>query len=184
MVAPFLQVVVKHAMGVDAENNLAAWFRGGPMAMHAVSSFVLLPMGLLAGIAHRIRRDGRSDETLLLLSFLIVTLFNEVGAIGDRNDMVGLYMMRYFFLPSLIVALLLARTVPTARGLAPRHAALALALLVSTVDFFGSDYNASLVTLDHDWPRQGDACRAGPAGPCRVDTSPDGFRVDIPGGPR
>ncbi len=184
VVAPFLQVVVKHLMGVDAENNLAAWFRNGPMAWHALSSFVLMPLALLAGIAYRLRREGLSDVGLLLLSFLIVTLFNEVGAIGDRNDMVGAYMMRYFFLPSFIVAFLLARIAPAVSGLAPRHAALALALLVSTVDFFGSTYNASLVMLDHDWPRQVDACRAGPPGSCRVETSPDGFRVDIPGGPR
>lgn len=183
VVAPFLQIVVKHLMGVDAESHLAEWFRNGPMATGGPSPFLVLPLGLLAWIASRIYQDRLSHTGLLLLSFLFVTLFNEVGAIGDRNNMVGVYMMRYFFLPSFIVALILARSKPTARAgwLYLAHGALFATLAVSSIDFFDNGYNASLVTLQHSWRWDIDGCRTHP-GPCRIDISPGSYEIEFPAG--
>ena len=183
VVAPFLQVVVKHLMGVDAENNLAQWFRTGPMAAGLPSSFIVLPLGVLAWMASRIYRERLSHMGLLLLSFLFVTLFNEIGAVGDRNNMVGVYMMRYFFLPSFIVALILARSrpAPLVGPLSLAHCALFAAVVVSSIDFFGSGYNDSLVTLQHSWRSDIDECRTHP-GPCRIDISPGGYEIELPAG--
>jgi len=181
VVAPLLQVVVKHLMGVDAENNLAAWYRNGPMMVGALSSFIVLPIGVLAWMVRRIYRDRLSDTGLLLVSFLGVTLFNEVGAVGDRNNMVGVYMMRYFFLPSFIVAMIVSRSTGTAylRAMSLGHCALYVALTVSTIDFFENGYNDSLVTFQHSWRRDIDGCRTHPS-PCRIDISPGGYEIEFP----
>lgn len=181
VVAPLLQVAVKHLMGVDAANNLAEWFRNGPMATGALSPFVMLPLTLLAWMVRHIYRGRLSETGLLLLSFLFVTLFNEIGAVGDRNNMVGIYMMRYFFLPSFIVALVLARSRAAAGvgRLSLAHGVLYLAVAVSSLDFFGNGYNASLVSLQRSWREDIERCRTEP-GPCRVDISPGGYSIEIP----
>ncbi len=181
IVAPFLQIVVKHLLGMAAEIHLAEWYRQGPMATGAPTSFLILPLAALAGLVGLVGKGGRPDRRLLLASILLLLGLNEVGAVGDRNDMVGPIMMRYFFVPGVMVALLLAKSEPAPHSLPLRHAALGVALLVSATDFFADGYNDSLVTMQHAWRRDVDGCRSR-LGPCHIAISPDGFEVVMPSG--
>ena len=185
LAAPFLQVLVKHLAGVDAENALGTWFlhviRSEP---YSFPTALFAPLAILLIIVRHIVHNRKAESSLLLMSFLYVVLFNMMGAGGDRFGMVGVYAMRYFFLPSFILALLVARSDFAGRmgrmGKMPVGIALLVFVsVVSTRDFFFNRYNEGLVVQSRDWRHDVDNCRAA-SGPCRIEVNPGDFFVDIP----
>ena len=182
LAAPFFHVVVEHLAGVEVASALGHWFQGSIPNTVAISSLVLVPLALLGWMCTHVVSSRDLRSRLLLATFLYVVTFNIIFAIGDRNDLFSIYDMRYFFVPSLCLALLLARAAEVSPHW-PRGVVLCILGFVtiqSAKDYFWDGYNGMYVTRQRDW-RQGVAdCQAG-AGPCRVEVDPGGFyAVDIP----
>ncbi len=179
IVAPFLQIVVKHLLGMGADIALADGYRHGAIGGGALTSFIVLPTAMLAFLAVLVFRKRERDLRLLLVSLVTLTCLNEIGAVGDRNELVGPFMMRYFFVPSLMAGMLLARSTASSHALPLRQGVLYVVLVVSAADFFGNGYNDSLVTLRHSWRNDVDECRQHQDA-CHIGISPDGFEVVLP----
>ncbi len=182
LAAPFFHVVLEHLAGVEAASAVGHWFQGAIPNTAAISSLMLAPLALLGWICAHIAWSRDLRSRLLLATFLYVVTFNIAFAIGDRNDLFSIYDMRYFFVPSLCLALLIARTAEvSARWL--RGAVLCVLGFVtiqSAKDYFWDGYNGMYVTRQRDWRAGVADCRAG-AGPCRVEVDPGGwYIVDIP----
>ena len=182
LAAPFFHVFVEHLAGVEAASALGHWFRGSMPDAVAISSLMLVPFAFLGWMGAHIARSGDRRSRLLLATFLYVVTFNIAFAIGDRNDLFSIYDMRYFFVPSLCLALLLARTAEVSPRW-PRGAVLSVLGFVtfqSAKDYFWDGYNGMYVTRQRDWRQDVANCQAG-AGPCRVQVDPGGYyTVDLP----
>ena len=182
LAAPFFHVFVEHLMGVEATSALSHWFQQSTPNTAAVSSLMLAPIALLGWICMHLATSRDLRSRLLLTTFLYVVTFNITFAIGDRNDLFSIYDMRYFFVPSLCLALLVARTgeVSTRWPFGAVLCMLAFVTVTSTKDFFWDGYNGMYVTRQRDWRRDVANCRAGD-GSCRVEVDPGGYyAVDIP----
>ena len=182
LAAPFFHVIVEHLVGVEATSALGHWFQQSIANTVAISSLMLVPTALLGWVCVHIARSRDLRSRLLLATFIYVVIFNITFAIGDRNDLFSIYDMRYFFVPSLCLALLVARTAE----ISPRWPSrvilcgLAIVTVLSANDFFFDGYNGMYVTRQRDWRRDVADCRAG-ASPCHVEVDPGGFyAVDIP----
>ena len=182
LAAPFFHVMVEHLAGVEAASALGHYFQQSVSDAVAISSLMLPPLALLGWTCTHIARSLDLRSRLLLASFLYVVAFNITFAIGDRNDLFSIYDMRYFFVPSLCLALLLARTAEVSQRW-PRSAVLCVLGFVtvqSAKDYFWDGYNGMYVTRQRDWRRNVADCQAG-VGPCRVEVDPGGYyTVDIP----
>ncbi len=182
LAAPFFHVVVEHLVGVEAMSALSKWFQPSIPNTAAISSLMLAPIALLGWICAHIAGSRDPRSRLLLAAFVYVVVFNITFAIGDRNDLFSIYDMRYFFVPSLCLALLMARTAEVSPRWPSRAilCLLAFVTVLSADDFFWDGYNDWYVTRQRDWRRDVADCQAG-AGPCHVEVDPGGwYVVDIP----
>ena len=182
LAAPFFHVVVEHLAGVEVASALGHWFQGSIPNTVAISSLLFAPLALLGWMCTHIVRSRDVRSRLLLATFLYVVTFNITFAIGNRNDLFSIYDMRYFFVPSLCLALLLARTAEVSPRW-PRGVVLCVLGFVtvqSAKDYFWDGYNGMYVTRQRDWRTDVATCQAG-AGPCRIEVDPGGYYVvDIP----
>ena len=182
LAAPFFHVLVEHLIGIEATSALGHWFQQSIPNTAAVSSLMLAPIALLGWICVHIARSRDLRSRLLLATFLYVVTFNTTFAIGDRNDLFSIYDMRYFFVPSLCLALLVARTGDKSPRWPSRAVLclLAFVTVLSAKDYFWDGYNGMYVTRQRDWRRDVDNCGTS-GGPCRVEVDPGGYyAVDIP----
>ena len=182
LAAPFFHVVVEHLIGIEATSALGHWFQGSIPNTAAIPSLMLAPIALLGWACVYIARGRDLRSRLLLATFLYVVTFNIAFAIGDRSDLFSIYDMRYFFVPSLCLALLMARTaeIPSRWPRGVILWALAFVTVLSAKDYFWDGYNGMYVTRQRDWRAGVAECQAG-AGPCRIEVDPGGwYVVDVP----
>jgi hypothetical protein len=179
--ASFLQVVVKHFLGIEAAGALGEAFRHGTVSTRSVWAFLVLPTALLAASGWFVWRNWRHPLALALVSTGYVIGFNVFGSTGEPRGMIGVGGMRYFFLPTVIALLTVGSLLSSPRVLGRVSVAtciLALVAAVSTADFFGHPYFNGFASDRPSWRAELARCPAPPKR-CRAAISPPGWFVDI-----
>lgn len=181
LAAPFLHINVEHLFGVDAASALGHWFKDSGMDAALLPPLMLVPLAILAWMAMHIVRRGETRSRLLLVAIVYTAAFNITFALGDRNDLFTVYAMRYFFLPSFALALLLARTDKVSSQWPPGFALglMAFVTVISSGDFFRNPFHGTYVDERHHWRRDVEACEAR-ATACTINIGPGDVPVGIP----
>jgi hypothetical protein len=179
--ASFLQLVVKHALGVEATMALGDVLRHATGGGRHVWALLVLPSALLVVAALVIRARWRDPLSLALLSIGYVVAFNVFGSLGDPRGLIGIWGMRYFFLPTVIGLTALPgalRGVRVTRRVSAATLALGIAAAVSATDFFAHPYVDPFASEEPSWRAQLATCPAPPQ-PCRLAISPPGWFVEL-----
>ncbi len=182
LAAPYFHILVEHLMGVEAASALGHWFLQSQADDSTVLSLMLAPIVLVIWMLLFVLKGKDMRAKLSIATFLYIVVFNITFAIGDRNDLFSIYDMRYFFVPFLVLALLIARMCSVSPQRLTRCilSLMFFVTLLSTKDYFQDGYNGMYVTPQRNW-RQDVADCAARGGPCRIEVDPGGFyAVDVP----
>ena len=128
-----------------------------------------------------IRASWRDPLSLAVLSIGYVIAFNVFGSLGDPRGMIGVWGMRYFFLPTVIALMALSGLlsgVRVTRCVSASTVALGIVAAVSTADFFVHPYFEAFASESPSWRTQLAQCPAPPE-LCRLAISPPGWFVEM-----
>ena len=181
MTASFLQLVVKDSLGVQATLELGNALRHATVTSRDIWALLVLPCALLVTAALVIRANWRDPLSLAVLSIGYVVAFNVFGSAGDPRDMIGVWGMRYFFLPTVIALTALSGLlsgVRVTRCVSASTVALGIVAVVSTTDFFVHPYFEAFTSEKPSWRVQLAKCPAPPE-LCRLAISPPGWFVEM-----
>jgi hypothetical protein len=179
--ASFVQLVVKHTLGVQAAVVLGDALQHATVSSRHIWALLVLPCALMVAAALVVLANWRDPLSLALLSTGYIVAFDVFGSLGDPRDMIGAWGMRYFFSPAVIALTALAgrlSAVRLTRCVSASTVVLGIVAAVSTTDFFVHPYFDGFASAEPSWRAELARCPAPPKR-CRLAISPPGWFIEM-----